>query len=763
MNPATPHDQFTPSLSDPAPGGQSDEESLPYLEYAQVLWYRKWTIIAITLLVGIAGWVWANQQTPVYRAQSSMMIGSSSMSGMSPETAWMAYYARMQAPDEIQVLKSRNMAEKVVERLDLLSYPEFNPGLAVSKEPGLFDWFRPREWVPDSWKDTFKAAMNRKPQKGGMDNAIERDRAQRQRETAAAILMGGLQISNLQGSNVIVIGYLSTNPRISALIANEMPESYIISTLQAKYDATEKATKWLSEQLADLRQEVEDAEKAVELYRSEHGLTEAGDTDLLAEQVSRLNSELIIARAERTEAEVHLRQVRQLTQQGEAGAEAAMRLLDSDVLSQLRTQELAVQQELSELAAEYGPKHPRMLQARAEFEQIQQRIDEELGKIETSLQSDLEFARAREDSLEASLRQSQQATSEQNRESIQLRALEREATASRTLFETFLEKFKQTSASEGMSESGARVLSKAQVPSSPIYPNVRRLTMMITLGGFVVAALLVLGLEALNPGITNPEQVEKQLSLHTLGIIPLSTNKVAVHDKPLDQPQSGFVEALNTLKVSLSLTAPDREPRVIQVTSSVPEEGKTSLALSMARLLAEKDQKVILVDADLRRSSVEKKLGLKTHGKGLTDFVLEHGAVPMDFLVKDPRSNLLIMPPGSAKFVNATDIFSSQRMKQIVEILRENADFVIFDSPPVMAVADARLIGRLADKTLFVIRWNKTPAKVVKAALKILRNSGTEIAGVVLQSVDLKRYGQLGYGDSGYYYHYGRYGQYYEG
>ncbi len=314
-----------------------------------------------------------------------------------------------------------------------------------------------------------------------------------------------------------------------------------------------------------------------------------------------------------------------------------------------------------------------------------------------------------------------------------------------------------------MSESGARVLSKAQVPSSPIYPNVRRLTMMITFGGFVVAALLVLGLEALNPGITNPEQVEKQLSLHTLGIIPLSTDKVAVHDKPLDEPQSGFVEALNTLKVSLSLTAPDHEPRVIQVTSSVPEEGKTSLALSMARLLAQKDQKVILVDADLRRSSVEKKLGLKTHGKGLTDFVLEHGAALMDFLVKDPRSNLLIMPPGSAKFVNATDIFSSQRMKQIIEILRENADFVIFDSPPVMAVADARLIGRIADKTLFVIRWNKTPAKVVKAALKILRSSGTEIAGVVLQNVDLKRYGQLGYGDSGYYYHYGRYGQYYEG
>jgi capsular exopolysaccharide synthesis family protein len=745
------------------PDGELNEESLPYLEYAQVLWYRKWTIIAITLLVGIAGWVWANQQTPVYRAQSSMMIGSSQMPVVSRETAWRAYYSRMLAPDEIEVLKSRNMAEKVVERLNLLSYPEFNPELRQSEKPGLFDWFRPRDWIPDSWKDTLMAAMNREPQNSGMEGAIERDREQRKRETAAAILMGGLEISNLEGSNVIFIGYLSTNPRISALIANEMPESYIISTLQAKYDATEKTTKWLSEQLAELRQEVEDAEKAVELYRSEHGLTEAGGTDLLSEQVSRLNSELIIARAERTEAEIRLRQVRQLAQQDDAGAEAAMRRLESDVLTQLRRQELETQQEVSELAAEFGPKHPRMLQARAELEQTQRRVDEELGKIETSLQSDLEFARAREDGLEAALRQAQQATGEQNRESIQLRALEREAAASRALFETFLEQFKQTSAAEGISESGARVLSKAQVPSSPVYPNVRRLTMKIAFGGLVFAALLILGLEVLNPGITNPEEVEKQLGLHTLGIIPLSSDKGAVHDKPVDQPQSNFVEALNTLNVSLSLTAPDSEPRVIQVTSSVPAEGKTTLALSLARLLAQKNHKVILVDADLRRSSVEKKLGLETHEKGLTDFVLDHGAMPMDFLVKDPHSDLLIMPPGTAKFANATDIFSSQRMKHIIEILRENADFVIFDTPPVMVVADARLIGRLVEKTLFVVRWNKTPAKVVKAALKILRSGGTEIAGVVLQNVDLKRYGQLGYGDSGYYYHHGRYGQYYKG
>ncbi len=239
----------------------------------------------------------------------------------------------------------------------------------------------------------------------------------------------------------------------------------------------------------------------------------------------------------------------------------------------------------------------------------------------------------------------------------------------------------------------------------------------------MVSALLVLGLEALNPGVTNPEQIEKQLQLHTLGIIPLESDKVEPHDKPLNQRQSGFVEAINTLKVSLSLTDPDREPRVIQVTSSVPAEGKTTLALSLARTLAQNEQKVILVDADLRRSSIEKKLGLPKHDKGLTDFVLDHDAQPMDFLVKDPDSELLLLPPGTAKFANATDIFSSQRMKHIVEELRAIADFVIIDTPPVMAVSDARLIGRIVDKTLFVIRWNKTPVKVVKAALKTLRTA----------------------------------------
>ena len=747
-----------------AAGAGPAEEPLPILEYLQLLWYRKWIIISITLLVAIAGWVWVNQQTPVYRAQSTMMIGSAPMGAASPEVMYLSYFNRIKVPDEIEIMKSRNLAEQVVRDLDLLSYPEFNPSLRPPAEPGLLDGFNPREWIPDSWKETIKAALDRPPTVDGQERSFENDIEQRQVVRAAGILRGGLDINASDLSSVITVGYRSPSPEIAALIANELPEVYMLSKLQAKYEATERATKWLSEQLADLRQEVEDAERAVEMYRAEHGLTDVGGTDLVTSQLAKLNSELIIARAERAQAEARLNQLRQLSLQTEADAELATRLLadGSSLVGQLRAQEVDAQRNISELSVEYGPKHPRMLQAQAELEQIQRRLDTEVGKIESSLVSDVEFARARERSLEVSVREAEAATGEQNREAIQLRALEREAAASRALFETFLEQFKETTAAEGLNEPGGQVLSKAQVPGAPFYPNVRKQTTTIALAGFVLAVLLVLGLEAINPGITNPEQAEKQLGLHTIGVIPLTDGKVEAQDQPLDKPQSGFVESLNSLRVALSLTDPDNEPRVVQVTSSIPEEGKTTLALALARLLVQNGNDVILVDSDLRRATIERRLGLPEKSAGLTDFVLDHDDDFVRFLVKDPKSDVRIMPSGSAEFAIATDIFSSGRMRHIVDVLRQNADYVIFDSPPVMAVADARLIGRFVDTTLFVARWNKTPVKVARAALKTLREGGTDIAGLVLQRVDLKRFSRIGYGDSGYYYHYGRYGQYYK-
>jgi len=272
--------------------------------------------------------------------------------------------------------------------------------------------------------------------------------------------------------------------------------------------------------------------------------------------------------------------------------------------------------------------------------------------------------------------------------------------------------------------------------------------------------LLVLLLHALTPGLTSPEQMEQQLGLPAIGLIP-QVKGFAPADYALDKPHSSYGEALNSLRTALILSNPDDAVKAIQITSSIPEEGKSTLALSFARLLTTSGKKVILVDGDLRRGSLEEKMGIPKNSKGLTDLVMSKDSEVKDFIIQDTRSNLLIMPKGAAEYVNVTDIFSSKRMQSIVAFLKQNFDYIIFDSPPVMAVSDAKILGRLVDKTVFVVRWDKTPKKVITAALKQLHTHEVDIAGCVLQQVNLQRCGRYGYGESGYYYHYGKYGKYY--
>ena len=272
--------------------------------------------------------------------------------------------------------------------------------------------------------------------------------------------------------------------------------------------------------------------------------------------------------------------------------------------------------------------------------------------------------------------------------------------------------------------------------------------------------------QLLNPGMTNPEQVQQVLNEFVIGLVPIIPGKVAIHDQVLEKPNSSLVEAINSLKFALALSNPDHPVKAVQITSSVPEEGKTSLALTVARVVAASGKKVLILDGDLRRSSIGKRIGLedsqKGH-KGLSDLVLAGDADLSEFVLRDEKGNLDYLPPGTAKFANATDIFSSHRMQSILDSLKARYDLVVVDSPPVMAVADARIMGRVVDTTIFVVRWDKTPRKVARAALEQLRRAQVTIAGVVLQQVDLERYGRVGYGDSGYYYHYGRYGKYYSG
>lgn len=761
------------SVSDRNPGvvWESEEAAQPFplLDYLQLLWFRRKLIVAITLFVSIVGYIQVNEIRNVYSATSTLMVGLPENRVVDIQSVTGRDPYRDDTVSEVEVLKSRGLAGKVIERLNLLNHPEFNPALA-EPEHSLFDflrWLNPRTWIPDGVRKSLREALGQETRHEPPvpPSEAEIEEAERARTLAIATqrFLGKLKVEQVEWSKVINITFSSLDPRLAARIANEIPEAYIVGQLEARFEATEKANAWLTEQLQDLETKVVESERAVEIYREEHGLSEAAGLSILDAQLSELNSQLIIARAERAEVEARLAQLRRLLAAGGQGVNTASEVLSSTLVQQLRAQEAQALSRQSELSVEYGPKHPRMLQVQAEIAEIRERIRAEVERIAAGLENEAEFARTRVASLENSLREAQGQSSEQNKEAIQLRALQREAAANRALYETFLNRFKETSSTQELESADARVLSEAEVPAGPSYPNRNRLLLNYVLVGFFGACGLVLLLQMLNPGLLNPEQVQQVLGEYVIGLIPIVPGKKPLNDYVLEKPSSAAVEALNSLKFALALSDPDREVVAVQITSSVPQEGKTSLAIALARVVAASGRKVLLVDGDLRRASIGHKLGLDGKRPGLSDLVVAGDTEIGEFILCDEAGGVDYLPTGTAEFANATDIFSSHRMQSIVERLKAIYDLVVIDTPPVMAVADARIIGRIVDKTLFVVRWDRTPRKVARAALELLRRAGTDIAGVVLQQVDLERYGRLGYGESGYYYHYGRYGKYYSG
>jgi capsular exopolysaccharide synthesis family protein len=756
-----PVDSQFPGFDHP-PGSPERDDPFPLLDYLQLLWFRKRLIIAVTLLAAIIGFVHVNELKSIYTASSSMMVGVPEARVLEIEQVLTRDFYGNDADAEIEVLKSRSLAEKVINNLNLLGHAEFNPSLGVP-EKRLLDFLRylnPKTWIPASWKKSLREAI-----RGEVEPAevAPEDSERRTMARAINIFLGKLDIRRIEFTNVIIINFRSLSPEMAARVANEVPEAYIVDQLQAKFDATRKATDWLMEQLGDLEQKVADSERAVEIYRDEHGLTKGAQTGLLNEQLSELNSQLIVARAARVEVETRLEQANRLLASRDEGIETNAEVLSSPLIQQLRNQEAQLLGRATELSVEFGPKHPRMLQVNAEIGDIQQRIRAETGKIVLGLENELDLALRREQGLQQDLRESEAQAGVQSRQAIQLRALEREAAANRALFETFLNRFKETSSTQGMETSDSRIISAAEVPTSPTWPNRKRTLTVFVFMGFLAGCGLVIGLNQLNPGLLSPEQVERELGVHTIGVVPLLGSGDTPYEHLLARNSSVFIEALNSLKISLQLSDPDALAKVIMITSSVPEEGKSSLSVALAMMMAQGGKKVLLVDGDLRRTGLEKLFEIPEDAPGLTDLVLEPGDRIEDFIIPLQQPGIDFMRSGDPRNANATDIFSSHRMETIIASLRTRYDHVLLDTPPIMAVADARVISKLADKTLFVVRWNKTPRKVARAALDLLLKSNTDIAGAILQQVDLGRYGRLGYGGSGYYYHYGRYAQYYHG
>ena len=732
---------------------QTDNTELSLSSFLNVLEVRRKLIISVTFLISLLALLTIYQLVPRYTATNQLLIGINSAKvvdieevlsgGMKGDTAVIG---------EMEVIKSRELAHKIITHLHLDQYEEFNP---KPKPPGFLDQFNPKNWIPETWKESLGTKA--------LDTRTETEKQESQLNNLTNKFLSKVTVSQVKRSQVINIAVETQDPKLAAIIANEVADQYIVGQLQAKFDATKKATDWLNDQLGDLKQKLENSERAVENYRKNHNLVEVSKgTGVTQQQLSEINSQLISARAQRAEAEAKYQQVESITRNGQ-DIDSVAEVLNSGLISSLRGQEAEVQRKYSEMLVEYGARHPKMIQMQAELADIKAKIDTEVKKIAAGLRHSLDVARARENSLASSLQQMESKTAGNSQAEVELRALEREATANKVLFETFLGRFKETASTQGIEQADARVISFAEVPLSASFPNKNLMITVSILGALFFAIFLAFVLEILNPGIRSPEQVSQLFNLTTLGIVPKTVNiNIPVLQYLLEKPQSALAEALNTLRISLSLLNPDSDVKSVLISSALPSEGKSTLASLLSRHSAAAGKKVVLVDADLRRPTIAKMFDLDKKTLGLTDLLMNHTLTLTDVLVKDSATGLSLLTRGHAAFLNPSDLFASQRMKALLEQLKQEFDLVIVDSAPIMAVPDSRILAGLVDKILFVVNWDTTPKKVVATALHIFAKDGhNNLAGIVLQKVNLEQYGRYGYGDSGYYYSYGRYKQYY--
>lgn len=637
---------------------------------------------------------------------------------------------------EIDVLSSRKLAARVIEKLGLLD--EGMPG----SDGGFF---------------------------GQLANAVkvlvmpirDRDDTQKSADADARMsravngLLANLDVSMVPRSYSINLRYSDADPVMASKIANAFAQEYLNTQLEDKFEATRRANTWMNDRLKQMQKDVQASELAVEKYREANNLTAAKGVLLSEQQLSELNSQLILARTQLAEEQAKFGQARRLQQSGR-GIESAAEVLNNPLISNLREQETEVRRQMADLASKYGERHPRMITVRNQLSDLQRKIAEEISKIQGSLENNVAVAQARVNTLQDQLDSLESKTSTTNDASVQLAELERQSDAEKTLYESFLARGKEIAQMDFV-QSDARIISAAEVPLSPSKPN----KILVLALGFIAGAGIGVGLmfllELLDAGFRTSTQVEAELDIPVLGLL----SELPHDDEDLaryvtNKPTSAFTEGVRAVRTAMQFAHPDKPVQTVAVSSSIPEEGKSLFAISLAQLTAHGGAKVLLIDGDLRRPSIARQLGLKPIA-GLAE-VLVGQAKLKDVIVKLPGSELHVLPSlPHTQF--SQELLASQKMQDLMEEWRGTYDMIVFDSPPVMAVSDAITISSLCDSMLFMVRWGSTPRALAANAVKMLKACHVQLTGCVVTRVDLDRQQTYTHGEYGYYH--GKYKGYY--
>jgi capsular exopolysaccharide synthesis family protein len=432
---------------------------------------------------------------------------------------------------------------------------------------------------------------------------------------------------------------------------------------------------------------------------------------------------------------------------------------NSQVIVDLRRQEGQLLREEAELRTNFGDKHPKMQNLLLEKANLEQKIKNEVDRIAKTLENDAHVQESFIRTIESEMKGLTQRTTVDREVGVKLRQLEREAAASRHLYESMLQRFKETTDQQKIIEADAKIISQAAPPENPSTPGPMLFGAVGFTASLMLGTMLALLLERLDSGLRSAKQVEVFLKLPALGLVP-RVARLKKGQKPhqylIAKPLSAYAEAIRAIYTAMQLSDVDRPPKVVLVTSSLPQEGKTTLSVSLATFVARSSQRVLLIDLDLRHPSIQRELGF-TPTTGFVEYMA--GEKTLEEVIQHDDETGLDYLPIKRQTANPTDLLSSQKMRHLIDQLRATYDYVVIDSAPLLGVTDTRVAATLVDKVLFVTQWEKTNRDTALNGLQSLRDIKASVAGSVLTQVDVVKHAHYGYGDVGQYY--GKYQKYY--
>ncbi len=710
-------------------------EFIDLRELLRTLNRYKWGVLSIAVVVLLLATLAAYAMTPIYRASVTLLIETRSNRPIQEvqEVYDPGYGSFEYLYTQYEILKSRDLADKVAQRLDLSTYPEFAPRGRSWEE--RLDW---RRWLPF----LPKAAPSK---------LTEQELLARKQKYAVKKLSSYVSVEPVPGTQLVRVHVNSEDPKRAALIANTLADAFIDSSLDARLTMSRKANTWLTERLKAVRADLSKAEQALQAFRERERLVTVGNTGsrgLVEQELT--DSGMRLREASKRKAELASAYWKIEQAKGDPKLlEDVSTLLVSTVVQVAKAEMLKASQKMKGLESRYGSKHPQMIAARAELDATAAAYQQQLQTAALGVKAEYEIARETERQLHQAEQTARGQIQSLDRKEYEFSTLERDVETNRELYNLFLTRFKETDPTGGgdYQAFNARVVDQAVVPDRPFKPKKLMFLLLGAIGGLFLGLLAAVLRYLLSDTIDSSQELEQLTGLPILGVLPvLGDIKPGKTSTVLDQPKSSFSEGIRSIRTGLVLNDLDQKKKRLIVTSSAPQEGKTTVALNLAVTLGQMER-VLLIDCDLRRPMLGKLVGLTSAKPGLTELLSEL-VKPENCIHRYEPGNIDVLPVGKLP-PNPGEILASQRFRKLIEVLSARYDRIVFDSAPCQAVSDTLLLAQNADAVLFVVKSEKTTRGLVRHSIRQLRHARAPLIGAVVNYVDLER--DARYYDSYYY------------